>query len=122
MGSNQRKPAKPIQKMLFSDVLLNVQRNALVFDLQIETLKPGGSYPSRSQIILLIHKDNFFNSSILTKEQYRLYQIGLINRRLMLYAETTPEAQNMLKQYVTKKTFGYETEKGRNLVTIRAWK
>ena len=106
----QRKPSKPIQK------------NALVFDLQIETLEPGRSFPSRSQIILLIHKAEVFDLSVLTKEQYRLYQIGLLNRRLMFYAETAPEAQNMLKQHVTKKTFGYETETKRHLITIRSWK
>lgn len=122
LGNNQRKPSKPIQKMLFSDVLLNVQRNALVFDLQIETLEPGGLFPSCSQMVLLIHKAEEFNSSVLKKEQYRLYQIGLLNRRLMFYSETSPEAQNMLKQHVTKKKFGYQDKAGQHLITVCSWK
>ena len=108
--------------MLFSDVLLNDRRRAILFDLQMETMEPNRSFPSYSQMILLIHKSETFDPSVLTREQQRLYQIGLLNRRLMSYAATTPEAQNMLKQYVTRKSFGYETKKGRHLITIRSWK
>ncbi|MFQ6988119.1 MAG: hypothetical protein ACLRRS_01255 [Faecalibacterium prausnitzii] len=122
VGNSQRKPSKPIQKMLFSDVLLNDRRRAILFDLQMETMEPNRSFPSYSQMILLIHKSETFDPSVLTREQQRLYQIGLLNRRLMSYAATTPEAQNMLKQYVTRKSFGYETKKGRHLITIRSWK
>ena len=118
----QRKQAKPIQQTLFADVLENERRTAIVFDLQIETMEPGRYCPARKQKILLIHKAEKFDSSGLTKEQNRLYQIGLVNQRLMIYSAWAPAAQNMLKQYVIKRTFGYETAEGKHLVTIRSWK
>lgn len=121
LSVDTRKKAKPIQQTLFADVLEN-GREALVFDLLIETMEPGRCCAFRSQKILLIYKAEPFDPSVLTKEQYRLYQIGQINHRLLRYPAQEPAAQNMLKQHVTKKTFGYETKNGKHLVTIRAWK
>ena len=82
----------------------------------------GKRYPVHHQLILLIHKSEKLDPAILTKEQYRWYQTGLANDRLLTFSMQQPEAVKMLEQHLTKKKFGYEDKAGQHLVTICSWK
>lgn len=117
-----RKPAKPIHQTLFSDILQRGDRQAIVFNLHVDTLEPGKSYPVHKQLILLIHVLDVLDPALLTPEQYRLYQAGLTNKRILAFSAQQPEAVKMLEQHVTKKKFGYQDKAGQHLITVCSWK
>lgn len=122
LESGSRNPAKPIQQTLFSDVINHDNRQVIVFNLHVDTMEYGKRYPVHHQLILLIHKSEKLDPAILTKEQYRWYQTGLANDRLLTFSMQQPEAVKMLEQHLTKKKFGYEDKAGQHLVTICSWK
>ena len=120
--SRSRNPSKPIQQTLFSDVMNRDNRQAIVFNLHIDMMEYGKRYPVHDQLILLIHKSEKLDATLLTKEQYRWYQTGLANDRLLTFSMQQPEAVKMLEQKLTKKKFGYEDRLGQQLITICSWK
>ena len=122
LESGARNPSKPIQQTLFSDVMERANRQVIVFNLHIDTMEHGKRYPEHNQLILLIHKSEKLDPTILTKDQYRWYQTGLANDRLLTFSMQQPEAIKMLEQHLTKKKFGYEDKIGQHLITICSWK
>lgn len=122
LESGARSPSKPIQRTLFLDVMNRDNRQVIVFNLHVDTMEYGKCYPEHNQLILLIHKSEKLDPTILTKEQYRWYQTGLANGRLLTFSMQQPEAVRMLEQHLTKKKFGYQDKSGQHLITVCSWK